>query len=145
MEEVGLAGRLKYSWYTAVDFVRMVYLSLRMMFAGEVGVSDLSGPVGVVGTMAQVGQESANWVAAVENIVYFAAVISVNLAVMNLLPIPALDGGKIVFLAINTLGVKLFGRKVPARFENALSAVFFILLMGMMLLVTVSDISKFFG
>ena len=145
VEEVGLGGRLKYSWYTAVDFVRMVYLSLRMMFAGEVGVSDLSGPVGVVGAMAEAGQNSENWLAALENIVYFAAVISVNLAVMNLLPLPALDGGKILFLIINTVGLKLFGKKIPARFENALAAACFILLLGLMVFVTVSDVSKFFG
>lgn len=144
VEEVGFAGRLKYSWYTAVDFVRMVYFSLRMMFTGEVGVSDLSGPVGVVGTMAEMGQGSENFLAALENIVYFAAMISVNLAVMNLLPVPALDGGKILFLCLNTVGLKLFGKKMPARFENALSAAFFIMLMVLMLFVTVSDVSKFF-
>ena len=145
VEEVGFGGRLKYSWYTTVDFVRMVYFSLRMMVMGEVGVSDLSGPVGVVGSMAEVGQSSDSWLEALENIAYFAALISVNLSVMNLLPIPALDGGKIFFLCLNTVGMKLFGKKVPARFENSLSAVFFIMLMGVMLLVTVSDISKFFG
>lgn len=143
VEEVGFSGRLKYSWYTSLDFVRTVYYSLRMMVTGEVGVSDLSGPVGVVGTMAEVGQESENWMAAVENILYFAAMISVNLAVMNLLPIPALDGGKILFLAINAAALRLVGRKLPARVENSLATVFFLLLMALMAVVTVSDISKF--
>ena len=133
---------VKYSWYSTIDFVRMVRLSLQMLVTGQAGVRDLSGPVGIVSTITQVGEESATKAEAFENIAYFAALITVNLAVMNLLPIPALDGGKILFLVLNAIGSKLFGKRIPAKFENLLSVVFFALLMALMLFVTFSDVSK---
>ena len=143
--EATLGNKLKYSWYSTLDFVRMVRMSLQMLISGDAGVQDLSGPVGIVSTITEVGQESQNIGEAISNIAYFAALISVNLAVMNLLPIPALDGGKILFLCINTIGMKLFGKKMPARFESAVTVAFFALLMGMMAFVTFSDITKLAG
>lgn len=140
--EATLWNKLKYSWYSTVDFVRMVRMSLQMLVTGQAGVQDLSGPVGIVSTITEVGQNSASIGDAISNIAYFAALISVNLAVMNLLPIPALDGGKILFLCINTLALKFFGKKMPQRFENAVTVAFFALLMCMMLFVTFSDITK---
>ena len=77
-----------------MDFARLVRLSLQMLVTGQAGVKDLSGPVGIVSTMTQVGEQAATTRAAVENIAYLAALIAVNLAVMNLLPLPALDGGR---------------------------------------------------
>ena len=72
-----------------------------MLFSGQAEMDDLSGPVGIVSTITQVGSASETVAAAVENILYFGAMLAVNLAVMNLLPIPALDGGKIFFLIID--------------------------------------------
>ncbi len=95
--EATLGRKLSYTWNNAVDFVRMVRLRLQTLVTGEAGVKDLSGPVGIVPTMTQVGEQSGSTRAAVENIAYLAALIAVNLAVMNLLPLPALDGGKIFF------------------------------------------------
>ncbi|MGM9618587.1 MAG: M50 family metallopeptidase [Oscillospiraceae bacterium] len=140
--EATALNKLKYSWYTTLDFVRMVRLSLQMLITGQAGLRDLSGPVGIVGTITEVGEQSATKAEAFGNIAYFAALISVNLAVMNLLPIPALDGGKILFLCLNAAGMLLLKKKIPARFENALSFVFFALLMAVMVLVTFSDITK---
>ena len=68
--------------------------------------------------------------------------IAVNLAVMNLLPIPALDGGHILFLTISTLSEKLLKRKLPVKYEAAVNMVFFALLMGLMLFVTFNDVHK---
>lgn len=140
--EATLRNKLKYSWYSTLDFVRMVRMSLQMLLRGDAGVQDLSGPVGIVSTITEVGQQSQSVGSAISNIAYFAALISVNLAVMNLLPIPALDGGKILFLCINTVLLKLFGKKMPQRLESAVTVAFFALLMGMMLVVTLSDIGK---
>ena len=81
---------------------------------------------------------------AVENIAYFAALIAVNLAVMNLLPIPALDGGRIFFLAVDAVAMALFRRKVPEKYQAAVNMAGFALLMGFMLLVTVHDVFKLF-
>ena len=107
-EEATLGRKLSYSWNNAMDFARLVRLSLQMLVTGQAGVKDLSGPVGIVSTMTQVGEQAATTRAAVENIAYLAALIAVNLAVMNLLPLPALDGGKIFFLVINAVSVQLF-------------------------------------
>lgn len=78
-----------------MDFVRMAWMGLSDLFAGAVGVKDLSGPVGIVSMMNEVGKESATKAAAFSNIAYFSAFIAVNLAVMNMLPLPALDGGRV--------------------------------------------------
>jgi regulator of sigma E protease len=78
----------------------------------------------------------------VQNIVYFAALIAVNLAVMNLLPLPALDGGKIFFLLLDAVTLALFKRKIPDKYENYVHTAGFLLLMGLMLVVTFTDISK---
>ena len=142
VEEATLGVKLKYTWYNAVDFVRIVWYSLKMLVTGAAGVSDLSGPVGIVSTINEVGAQSVSVAAALENIAYFGAMIAVNLAVMNLLPIPALDGGHILFLVIATVSEKMFRRKVPMKYEAAVNMVFFALLMGLMLFVTFNDVMK---
>ena len=88
------AGKLQYVWHTAVDWVRSVGWSLKMLFTGKAGFADMSGPVGIVSQMTDVAASSETWLAAVMNLLYFGAFIAINLAVMNLLPIPALDGGR---------------------------------------------------
>ena len=145
VQEATLGLRLKYTWYNGIDFVRIVWYSLRMLFTGSAGVSDLSGPVGIVSTINDVGTQSVSVGAALSNIAYFGAMLTVNLAVMNLLPIPALDGGHILFLVISTVSEKLFGRKVPMKYEAAINMVFFALLMGLMLFVTFNDVRKLFS
>ena len=74
-----------------------------------------------------------------------AALIAVNLAVMNLLPIPALDGGHILFLVVSTVSEKLFRKKIPMKYEAAINMVFLFLLMGLMLFVTFNDVMKLVG
>ncbi len=145
VEEATLGNRLKYTWYNSIDFVRIVWYSLQMLFTGSAGVSDLNGPVGIVSEINAVGAQSANVTAALENIAYFGAMIAVNLAVMNLLPIPALDGGHILFLVISTASEKIFKKRIPIRYEAAINMVFLFLLMGLMLFVTFNDVMKLFG
>ena len=144
IEEVNFFGRLRYSWLSALDFVRTVRLSLEMLLTGQAGISDLSGPVGIVNTITEVGQQSESVKAAVENIAYLAALIAVNLAVMNLLPLPALDGGKIFFLVVNQLCLLLFRKQIPAKFENYIHVAGFILLMVLMAVVMFQDVWKLF-
>ena len=141
-EESSVLRVVKYSWLNAVDFVRLVRLSLQMLLTGGASIQDLSGPVGIVSTITQVGKESETVAIAVQNIVYFAALIAVNLAVMNLLPLPALDGGKIFFLLLDAVTLALFKRKIPDKYENYVHTAGFLLLMGLMLVVTFTDISK---
>ena len=79
-----------------------------------------------------------------ENIFYFAALLAVNLSVMNMLPIPALDGGRLVFLIVDGIGMLLFKKKVPERYQAAVNGVCFAALMAFMVLVTFKDVTKLF-
>ena len=137
--------RVKYAWYNALDYVRMVRLSIQMLISGTAGVKDLSGPVGIVSTISEMGQETEaeeGFAAAVENVFFFGALIAVNLAVMNLLPLPALDGGKVLILLVNAVSMLLVKRKIPQKFETVINAAGFVLLMGLMLFVTFNDVAK---
>ena len=96
--------KLKMAGLHSVDFVRLVWYSLEMLVTGQVGLSDMSGPVGIVTTISDVGQGSTSLFMAAANIGYLTALIAINLAVMNLLPIPALDGGQIFYHVCNDFG-----------------------------------------
>ena len=141
-EEATVGTRLQYSWNNAVDFVRIVRLSLQMLVTGEAGLKDVSGPVGIVSTITDVGEQAESTSAAVENIAYLAALVAVNLAVMNLLPLPALDGGKIFFLVINAIGMLLFKKQIPAKYENYIHFAGLVLLLALMAVITLSDVWK---
>ena len=145
VEEATFFSRIKYSWNNTIDFVRMVRISLGMLFRGDAGVQDLSGPVGIVSTITEVGQQAESTSAAVENIAYLAAMIAANLAVMNLLPLPALDGGKIFFLVVNQISLLLFKKQIPAKFENYVHVAGFILLMLLTAFIMFNDIWKIFS
>ena len=92
--------------------------------------------------MVQVGEQAETTQAAVENIAYIAALIAVNLAVMNLLPLPALDGGRIFFLVLNAIALLLFRRQIPAKYENYVHFVGLILLLALMVVLVFSDVWK---
>lgn len=98
-----------------------------------------------MGEEAQEEAEKNNqngFAAAAESILYFGALIAVNLAVMNLLPLLALDGGKVFFLVINTLALALFKRQIPPKYENYIHMAGFALLMALMLFITFHDVMK---
>jgi regulator of sigma E protease len=98
----------------------------------------------LVSTMSSMGQSAASTQAGIENVAYLGALIAVNLAVMNLLPLPALDGGKIFFLIINALCMLLFKKQIPEKYENYIHLVGFGLLMLLMVIVTFQDVWKLF-
>lgn len=140
-----VGNKLLYSWYNCIDFVRMVWISLGDLVTGAVGLRDLSGPVGIVDAISQVGSQSETATDAAYNILYFAALIAVNLAVMNLLPLPALDGGRIFFLLLNGILYALIKKRIPAEYEGYVHFAGLVLLMGLSLLITFSDVGKIFG
>ena len=82
---------------------------------------------------------------AAESIAYFAALIAVNLAVMNLLPLPALDGGKIFFLVVNAVSMAVIKKQIPLKYENYIHFAGLVLLLALMALVTFSDVWKLFS
>ena len=121
----------------------MVWFSLAQLFSGGAGMEDMSGPVGIVSTITQVGQEaqeSGGILSAMRSVFYFGALLAVNLAVMNLLPIPALDGGRIFFLIIDAIALLVFKRTVPEKYQAIVNTAGFVSLMGFMLLITFKDV-----
>ena len=141
-EEANFAVTMKYTGLYAMKFVQLVRFSLVQLLTGGASFQDLSGPVGIVAQISDMGAQSESAEDAALNILYFAAFIAVNLAVMNLLPIPALDGGRILFLALDAIGMALFRRKVPEKYQEMVNAVGMALLLGLMALVTVQDVVK---
>lgn len=143
--EATVWNRLVYSWYNAIDFVRLVRLSLTDLFSGGAGIKDLAGPIGIVDTITQVGEQAQSVRVALENILYIGALIAVNLAVMNLLPLPALDGGRVFFLLIGVLWTGLTRRRIPAKYEGYVHLAGLVLLLGLTAVVAFNDISRIFG
>ena len=140
-----LGNVLKYSWYTTIDFVRQVWIALSDLVGGLVGLDDMAGVVGIVDMINDVGSETAESQgigAALSDIAYLVAFIAVNLAVMNMLPIPALDGGRVLFVLINAIVHLVSRRRIPARYEGYVHTAGFVLLIGLMVVVMYNDISR---
>ena len=135
-------GTLKYSVKEVGYSVKTVIQSLGMLFTGKIGFDSLLGPVGTVSTMSEIVEESkadgAFYVFL--NLMNLAALISANLGVMNLLPIPALDGGRLVFLIIEALR----GKPVKREHEGIVNFIGMILLVILMVVVLFKDIMALF-
>lgn len=141
-KETGLGANLKYAWNGSMDFVRLVWMGLSDLLSGAVGLKELSGPVGIVDIISDVGQSAETTRVAAYNIAYLAAFIAVNLAVMNLLPIPALDGGRLLFLLITAIIEWLTRKKLNPKYEGYIHATGLMLLLGLMAFVMFNDIYK---
>ena len=135
-----MRDRLQLAWNQTLNTVRMVRLSLQMLFSGQAGLKDLSGPVGIVQQMSVMAESSADWVAALLNMLYFGGFIAINLAVMNLLPIPALDGGRVVGVLLTTAVEAITRKKVNPKYEGYLHGAGMILLLGLMAVIMFKDI-----
>lgn len=123
-----------------VSTIRMVWFSLVGLLTGRFGFNELAGPVGAasaIGQVASAGLEQG-FLQAFNNILYMMMVISVNLGVVNLLPLPALDGGRLIFLIIE--GVRR--KPINPKYEGWINAAGFVLLMALMVIVTFSDIMR---
>lgn len=138
--KTGVFAWLEYSWYTSIDFVRLVWMGLTDLVTGAVGLSELSGPVGIVDLMTDVGNNADTVGDALNNIAYIAALIAVNLAVVNLLPLPALDGGRMVMVVLTWLVERIIRRKLNPKYEGYIHTAGFALLMGLMVVVMFNDI-----
>ena len=144
LQELTFAGKVRYAWYQCLDSVRMVRLSLQMLLSGQAGLSDMSGPVGIVQQMSTVAEASSTVFDALLNMLYFGGVIAINLAVMNLLPIPALDGGRVVGLLITTAVERITHKKINPKYEGYLHGAGMVFLLGLMAVVMFKDIFVLF-
>lgn len=138
--DASLGDKIVYAWNNTIDSVRNVRLSLQMLLTGKAGLQDMSGPVGVVDLMADVADSSQNLWAAVLNMLWFGGFLAVNLAVMNLLPLPALDGGRVVALLLTTVIEKVTRKKIDPKYEGYIHGVGMILLLALMALIMFKDI-----
>jgi len=140
--EDGFGGMVKSVWYECIGFVRMVRISLVQLFTGAAGLRDMSGPVGIVSIINENASQASSQSSALRWIGWFGAFIAVNLAVMNLLPIPALDGGRIFFLLITKIIETLTKRKINPKYEGYIHGATYVLLLGLMAVVMVNDIIR---
>ncbi len=134
-KEKGFGNVLSFSWQKSTLIVRMCWESLFDLIRGRYSFAAVSGPVGIssaIGEAASMGFAS---------LLYMVALISINLGVMNLLPLPALDGGRIIMLFIELITRK----KLPAKVEGIINAVGLVLLLGLSAVVMVKDIFTLVG
>ena len=132
---LSLGDKIQNAVYRSYDYARLVWISLEQLLTGKVGINQLSGPVGVTDVLAQTAQSS------MVSFFLLIAFISINLGVMNLLPLPALDGGRLLFVLI-----ELIARKpVPRKYEGYIHFGGLAALMLLMLYVTWQDILRLMG
>ncbi len=139
--------KLQYTLYTSVNFVRSVWMGLTDLVTGAVGLKDMSGAVGIMGIINETGREAEEQTnskaAALEQVFYLIALIAVNLAVMNLLPIPALDGGRLLFVFLNAIAMLLFRRQIDPKYEGWVHAAGMVALLGLTAVIMISDVMKY--
>ncbi len=141
-EKTGPLGVLKYSFVEVKYWIVNTYKSLGQIFKGKVSTDDLGGPVRIVSELENTVEEtkSDGLLYVVLNLMNWAILLSANLGVMNLLPIPALDGGRLVFIVIELIR----GKPVPPEKEGIVHAVGIVLLMALMVFVFFNDIRNVF-
>ena len=122
------------AFFRCVTMMREIYWSLGGMFTGEVSIDDLTGPVGTTQAISEVSKQG------MAALTYFAVFISINLGIVNLLPIPALDGGRLFLLLVE----KLRGKPISAELEGGINLIGFALLMLLVIFVTWRDIRALF-
>ena len=141
-EKVGPVGVLKYSAAEIRFWIRTVVYSLRMLFTGRAGVDDLSGPVGVVNIISDTYEEAqpAGSLVVFMSMLNLLILLSSNIGVMNLLPLPALDGGRLLLLLVELI----LGHKVSEKAENIVNFAGMAFLMILMVVVLYNDILRLF-
>ena len=134
-QELGLFGKVGYAVKTSMTYLQSAVMGIKMMLTGQVGTQDMMGTVGIASQMGEMAKASmsAMW--------NFVAYISINLAFVNLLPIPALDGGKILFLLIELVR----GKKLDPKYEGVASMVGLMLILALFIFVTYHDILRIVG
>ena len=131
-KKVGIFEGIKISFYTFYKYLKLMVDGLMMLITGKVSMNEVSGPVGLTNVVGQVVNQAG----------YFAllnlfVLLSINVGLMNLLPIPALDGGRLIFVLLEFMGIK-----VNKKIEEKLHFVGIVLLMGLMFLIISNDIRK---
>lgn len=132
--EKTFGGVLKHTYYRSVSTVKMIWESLIDLINGKYGIQQVSGPIGVTQAITDAARSG------VPDLLYFAAVISINLGIFNLLPIPALDGCRALFLLIEVV----LRRPVNPKIEGYIHTVGLLLLFAFMIIVSFKDVLQLF-
>ena len=140
--ESNVPEALKFSCYTAWNFIRLIRFSIAQLISGAAGVRDLAGPVAIVDAMNNIGRSAPSVGAALTNIANFTAFIGVNIALVNLLPIPAMDGGRILFIFITWIIEKTTRRRLDPKYEGYIHTGVLFLLLGFMAFILVNDVVR---
>ena len=140
LDEANFGSILRFSFYESLDFTRMVWFGLSDLIAGKVGLKDMGGPVQIVKVMADSGTSARTIADGIADVFFLGAFIAVNLAVMNMLPIPALDGGRVFLLLIGTIFTAITKKNIPSKYEGYVHAAGMVLLLGLMAVIFVKDI-----
>ncbi len=133
IESANPVNILKEAFFQTIWMGKLVFVSLGMLIGGQASVTEVSGPVGVVSAMNTTAQSGG-----LIGLLYLASFITVNIGIMNLLPIPALDGGRIFFVLIEAIRRK----PIPPEKEGMVHFIGLILLMGIMVFATWNDIMR---
>lgn len=144
VKEVGFIGKLDFVWRMSIDTVRTVRMSLQMLLSGQAGLQDMTGPVGIVQIMSETAENAPTTMDALMNMLYFGGFLAINLAVMNLLPIPALDGGRVVALLLTTGIEAVTKKKINPKYEAYIHGAGMVLLLALMAFVFFKDIFMIF-
>ncbi len=141
-EDAGVWECLKYGAYEVKYWIEITISSLRLLITGQVGIDQLSGPVGIVDLVGDTYQSSVSYGASVvlASLMNLSILLSANLGVFNLLPFPALDGGRLVFLFVEAVRRK----RIPPEKEGYFHFVGFVLLMVLMVVVLYNDLKRVF-
>lgn len=132
--EKGFGNAVKYAFTKTYALMRQLVITLKELFTGGVGVKELSGPVGIFQAVDQT--KSAGFA----NLFYLLALLCINVGFINLIPFPAFDGGRILFLLIE----KIKGSPIKAETENLIHNIGFFILLGLIIYVTLNDIIRIF-
>lgn len=132
---------VKQSFIACYSNTRQMYYSIEGLVNRSISSKNLMGPVGIVSSIGTVVQQSPGAMEAILNLLTFAAIISINLGIMNLIPFPALDGSKLVLLFVESIRKK----PIPPEKEAAISLVGFVILIMVMIFATSNDIMRLFN
>ena len=132
----------KYAYYEMRYCVKATYKSLFMLVTGQLSRQDVAGPVGIANMVGETYEAAkpAGWMTVLLNMMYIAVILSVNLGILNLLPLPALDGGRLVFMLIEVVR----GKPVPPEKEGIVHFVGMVAFMILMVFILFNDISNIF-
>ncbi|MBR7008563.1 MAG: site-2 protease family protein [Ruminococcus sp.] len=145
--ELGVGSVISQSLKTGASDARLIFISLRDIITGKYSLRELSGPVGIVDTIGDVVDSETDketgkidWASLAHTMLSICAFITINIGIFNLLPLPALDGGRLVFLIIEGIRRK----PVKPEHEGMVHFIGLIILLVLMAVITVSDIIKLF-